>query len=62
MAIMPSYFHNSATGKCEEFNYGGCGGNENRFNSKAKCEEFCKGIKPDETAKRERADEEKLKD
>jgi tissue factor pathway inhibitor len=30
-AYIPSYFFNSASGQCEKFIYGGCGGNENRF-------------------------------
>lgn len=27
--------------KCKEFNYGGCGGNENRFTKKEDCEQTC---------------------
>ena len=30
-ALFYRYHFNSATGKCEEFIYGGCGGNENNF-------------------------------
>src|SRR4051812_35523582 len=30
-AYIPSYWHNPATGVCEPFVYGGCGGNANRF-------------------------------
>jgi papilin len=29
------------TGKCEEFIYGGCGGNDNRFETQEECEEKC---------------------
>lgn len=35
------WFHNSKTEKCEEFIYGGCGGNDNRFDTKEDCENFC---------------------
>ena len=37
----PSWFFNIETGKCEEFVYGGCGGNMNRFYNKERCEEAC---------------------
>ncbi|XP_055295189.1 boophilin-H2-like [Sitodiplosis mosellana] len=45
LAYLQSFFHNSTSGNCEEFIYGGCGGNENIFSSKDECEKFCKGIK-----------------
>ena len=35
------WYFNSETGLCEEFAYGGCLGNENRFISKTECEETC---------------------
>lgn len=41
MALFYKYFHNPKTGKCEEFTYGGCGGNENRFDTKEECEDYC---------------------
>lgn len=40
-AYIPLFFHNTKTGNCEGFVYGGCGGNENRFGTKESCEEFC---------------------
>ena len=35
------FFYNSNDEKCEEFTYGGCGGNDNRFNSFEQCELEC---------------------
>lgn len=37
----PSWFYNYKTGQCEEFIYGGCGGNENRFGTEKDCEAAC---------------------
>ncbi|CAI5778610.1 papilin-like isoform X2 [Podarcis lilfordi] len=44
-AAMPRYYYNPATKTCEVFVYGGCEGNENRFESLSECEHACK--KPD---------------
>ncbi|KAL1471362.1 hypothetical protein MTO96_039980 [Rhipicephalus appendiculatus] len=35
------WWFNKDSGKCEQFNYGGCGGNDNRFDEKLDCEEAC---------------------
>ena len=35
------WYFNHETGLCEEFVYGGCRGNGNRFLSKAECENTC---------------------
>ena len=40
-AFMPRYFYNSASGKCESFVYGGCGGNANRFKTLDECTRGC---------------------
>ncbi|GFR23990.1 papilin, partial [Trichonephila clavata] len=40
-AIIPRFFFNKRTGKCEPFHYGGCGGNENNFRTVKECEERC---------------------
>lgn len=38
------WFYNLNTSRCEQFVYGGCGGNANRFNTKAKCQQRCAGM------------------
>ncbi|VDP82363.1 unnamed protein product [Echinostoma caproni] len=40
-AAITRYAFNRATNKCEEFIYGGCGGNENNFKTKFDCELAC---------------------
>ena len=40
-ARIPSYFYNTASGSCEQFIYGGCGGNDNRFTTAAECAQHC---------------------
>ena len=44
-ASLTKYYHNSETGICEQFTYGGCGGNDNNFNTLASCQEECVGKK-----------------
>jgi hypothetical protein len=38
--VMNWYF-DTASKRCHQFNYGGCGGNENRFQTEAECEGRC---------------------
>uniref|UniRef100_A0A8C6VZK9 Tissue factor pathway inhibitor 2 n=1 Tax=Nothobranchius furzeri TaxID=105023 RepID=A0A8C6VZK9_NOTFU len=40
-AILPRYFFNMTSMKCEPFFYGGCGGNSNRFQDLTSCMEYC---------------------
>ncbi|KAB7496700.1 Boophilin-H2 [Armadillidium nasatum] len=40
-AAFPRYFYNNATGQCEKFTYGGCGGNGNNFKLLSDCEDKC---------------------
>jgi len=40
---MPSWFFNSTAGVCSVFIYGGCDGNNNRFNSYDDCQAGCNG-------------------
>nr|XP_020634601.1 isoinhibitor K-like [Pogona vitticeps] len=35
------YYYNVKSEKCEEFIYGGCRGNRNRFDTKVKCIQEC---------------------
>nr|ADD24072.1 Kunitz/BPTI-like toxin [Lepeophtheirus salmonis] len=39
---LTQYFFNSDSEECEEFTFGGCNGNENKFDSIAECNEACK--------------------
>ncbi|XP_049450195.1 tissue factor pathway inhibitor a [Epinephelus fuscoguttatus] len=40
-AIKDRFFFNVDTGRCELFEYGGCGGNDNNFKTLEACEETC---------------------
>ncbi|EDO29819.1 predicted protein [Nematostella vectensis] len=40
-AAMPRVFFNSQSGKCEDFIYGGCGGNANNFHTMEECKKAC---------------------
>lgn len=40
-AIKERYFFNVDTGSCELFDYGGCGGNDNNFETMEACVEIC---------------------
>lgn len=41
-AFIPSFSYHVAENACKQFIYGGCGGNNNRFNSLEECEAKCK--------------------
>ncbi|WP_405162065.1 BPTI/Kunitz domain-containing protein [Nocardia sp. NBC_01499] len=36
------WYHDSKTGTCKRFVYGGCQGNGNRFDSESECKQHCK--------------------
>ncbi|KAK7473996.1 hypothetical protein BaRGS_00034765 [Batillaria attramentaria] len=42
----PRFFYNNRSGKCEEFIYGGCGGNANNFMTEEVCTEACAPTAP----------------
>lgn len=35
------YYYDRNTGRCEQFVFGGCGGNGNRFSSSEECQHIC---------------------
>uniref|UniRef100_A0A8C4LI49 Collagen alpha-3(VI) chain n=1 Tax=Equus asinus asinus TaxID=83772 RepID=A0A8C4LI49_EQUAS len=42
--FMLKWYYDSETKSCARFWYGGCGGNENRFNSQKECEKVCASV------------------
>lgn len=47
-ALLPRFYYNKKKEQCEEFNYGGCFGNGNNFNTFAKCQKACDNGDDDE--------------
>ncbi|XP_071080812.1 carboxypeptidase inhibitor SmCI-like [Haliotis cracherodii] len=41
-ALMPRYFYNQATRRCQQFYYGGCQGNGNNFKTRGDCVATCR--------------------
>ncbi len=39
----PAFFHDAKSGLCRPFAYGGCGGNDNRFDTRDACNAACPG-------------------
>jgi len=44
--IMQSFYYDSASGECKQFNYGGCRGNGNRFPTAEACRATCASHSP----------------
>jgi hypothetical protein len=44
MALVPRFFYDKASGSCLKFQYGGCLGNLNNFETLSSCEAKCKNI------------------
>ena len=38
------YFYNTEADKCDKFQYSGCGGNGNNFQTKIECQAECAGM------------------
>lgn len=45
------YFYNSTAKRCQRFWYGGCDGNDNRFNTEDECKDKCSGSRTENTGK-----------
>ncbi|KAH6926581.1 hypothetical protein HPB50_019822 [Hyalomma asiaticum] len=43
-AYMPRFFYNTLTKTCEQFVYGGCGGNQNNFHTYDACKKKCLSV------------------
>ena len=43
-AAIPRWSFNIKSKKCEEFSWGGCGGNANNFESEKECIKTCNGV------------------
>lgn len=41
---LTKWYYNPVKQECSRFNYGGCQGNENRFDSQESCMKFCRGV------------------
>ena len=41
-AAFQRFYFNSDSGQCEQFIFGGCGGNDNNFETMEQCQQTCK--------------------
>ncbi|CAD7086340.1 unnamed protein product [Hermetia illucens] len=47
-ASQPQFFFDPEIGDCNQFLYGGCGGNDNRFDNLKECRKLCVGAESSE--------------
>ncbi len=45
-AAIPRWYFDAETGRCDDFRYGGCGGNDNNFPTLEECRDACAGEEP----------------
>lgn len=45
------WFYDSSDGFCKEFQYGGCDGNQNQYESREECEHKCGNVQGEELNK-----------
>jgi len=50
MQLAAKWHYDFESGVCREFMYGGCGGNDNLFDSQEDCRQFCGAISPTDKA------------
>ncbi|KAM9708693.1 kunitz-type protease inhibitor 1a [Menidia menidia] len=58
----PKWYYDPYIQDCVRFNYGGCAGNENRFDDQATCKKFCRGVTEKDVFKRKEEYEKSVSD